>query len=619
MKVTARKPAVLFLFVVSQAVCLASVSSYASTWAPAVRVNVDDETDEEGAAIDVDGEGVPWVVWSGRDPIKQNTWGRDREIYFSRCISGVWEEPRRLHADNRVDDTIPRISMGRDGVPWVIWKRGYDWSNGNLMVSRWAGGWWSEPDTVARGIHVFAGYEISAWDSTSAWVAWESMRDESPYDWDVFARQYEGGSWEEAHRFDRVEDDDVGACVTLDSAGMPWVGWGTRLEVGPGSPKIISSRLGPEGWSPVSRVSSPGTEGRYGHLATARDGQVWAAWTGQYLSSRAESEIMCARWVSGAWDTVRTANEPDWGVNEDDTRVEIYGSRRNWPVVVWNSVLHPEGPPYLDVRYAAWDGQGWTPEEVVSVYQSPEYGEDSFPHVSVGPEGRVWAAWLKVDGGPDYDQDVFVTYSDDALPVVVHGCSTGVRREGIELFWEVFGYGDLGAFDIYRIEGCEGDTCRGREIPSGAEKINWEPLAGAEEMSYVDVEVAEGVEYVYWLRHLTAGGDERDFLVGREVGPQVSLGNWIMTIYPNPSVSGMSVEFVMASGGEVSFEIYDVAGRKVKASSLGRRPRGVYEGNRGFTWDGRGESGGRVPSGVYMVRMVVAGRPVASAKAVLLP
>ncbi len=600
-----------FCVLAAAVLCLSPDNASCSTWAPAVRVNVDDDRDDWGAAIDVDNDGVVWVVWCGRDPAQG-----DLDIYFARNITGVWEEPRRLHADNTVDERFPRMSIGRDGVPWVVWTSGYSFSNWDLLVSRWSGGWWSEPDTLARGLHIISGREISALDSTNVWVVWDSLREESPYDWDVMVRAYREDSWGETFQFGLKEDDDFAASVTVDTVGMPWVSWGRYSNTG-GLTTLKFCRRELEGWSSPSGLNDPGTDGMYSDLATARDGQIWAVWGGAYLTSRADEEIMCARWSSGGWDTVRTVNEPDWGIYENDQGQAIYAGERSWPAVVWNDVHPPGVLPRVDVRYAAWDGQGWTEEEVVSVYQYPEYGEDMDPDVAVGPDGRVWLAWLKRDGPPGYDEDVYVTYSDDALPVVVHDPSVEASEMGIELGWGVFGYGELGSFDVYRLEGGAVESCEGRDIAEGAVKINEGPLVGSEHMSYMDFDVMDGVRYCYWIEHMEEGEGSRSYRLGSAVVPVRSLGNRIRYVYPDPSGAGASVAYEVSGGGEVGFEIYDVAGRKVRALGLGRKARGIYEGDRTFSWDGRSGDGKRVPSGVYAVSMVVGGKPVDSAKAVL--
>jgi flagellar hook assembly protein FlgD len=49
----------------------------------------------------------------------------------------------------------------------------------------------------------------------------------------------------------------------------------------------------------------------------------------------------------------------------------------------------------------------------------------------------------------------------------------------------------------------------------------------------------------------------------------------------------------------VRLDLYDTSGRRVRTIVDGRRPAGFHT----TLWDGRDESGGRVASGVYFVRM----------------
>ena len=328
------------------------------------------------------------------------------------------------------------------------------------------------------------------------------------------------------------------------------------------------------------------------------------------------TEVLCSVYEDSAWTFLGSVNLPDGEKPRRDGASKCYGNAKCWPVAVWYTVLRPEGPPYYELKFSAWDGQGWTPQEIIPTYQPPELGEDTYPDVAVGPDGRVWVAWLKADEGPDYDKDIYVTYSDDALPVVVHDESVGLVEDGVELKWKASGYGDLGFFDVYRMEAAS-DSCEGRDIPEGAIRVNEASLPGAEVMSYVDIDVEDEAGYCYWLEHIGANGTQRSYEVGHVVVPLRELGDVIRRVYPNPSVGGMWVEYEMSEGGEVSFEVFDVGGRVIRSVNVGLKPRGVYTGERGFRWDGLDGSGREVPSGVYLVRMVVGGRPSSEAKAVL--
>jgi glucose/arabinose dehydrogenase len=75
--------------------------------------------------------------------------------------------------------------------------------------------------------------------------------------------------------------------------------------------------------------------------------------------------------------------------------------------------------------------------------------------------------------------------------------------------------------------------------------------------------------------------------------------------YPSPSRAGVTFEYSTVSEGPVSLAVYDVGGRRVR--SLVDLEREAPGGHRA-TWDGRDASGDRLPAGVYLSRLSVAGR-----------
>ena len=89
--------------------------------------------------------------------------------------------------------------------------------------------------------------------------------------------------------------------------------------------------------------------------------------------------------------------------------------------------------------------------------------------------------------------------------------------------------------------------------------------------------------------------------------------------FPNPFPTATSsttcVWFDLATAGPAALEVYDLRGNRVRrlfpvagedahlaAGRYGRGAGGAGCDGR-FTWDGTGEDGGRVPSGVYLLRL----------------
>jgi hypothetical protein len=83
---------------------------------------------------------------------------------------------------------------------------------------------------------------------------------------------------------------------------------------------------------------------------------------------------------------------------------------------------------------------------------------------------------------------------------------------------------------------------------------------------------------------------------------------------PNPFVPRTRIPFSVAEPSHVVVEVFDVSGRRLCV--LANR---VYlPGEWTVDWDGRDESGARLPAGAYFYRLVVNGRAM-TRKMILLP
>lgn len=87
------------------------------------------------------------------------------------------------------------------------------------------------------------------------------------------------------------------------------------------------------------------------------------------------------------------------------------------------------------------------------------------------------------------------------------------------------------------------------------------------------------------------------------VGDSPSL-EWIAPPLPNPCTSGTQITYSLASAAVVRLSVLDAAGRKVRTLVQGTRPAG----RESVTWNGRGDNGSRVPSGVYFAQLALPGR-----------
>ncbi len=71
---------------------------------------------------------------------------------------------------------------------------------------------------------------------------------------------------------------------------------------------------------------------------------------------------------------------------------------------------------------------------------------------------------------------------------------------------------------------------------------------------------------------------------------------------PNPFNALVTIPFFVGRRGVVELKIYDLRGRRVRTLASQLFEVGRYEKE----WDGRGDSGSSMPSGVYLVRIELA-------------
>ena len=81
--------------------------------------------------------------------------------------------------------------------------------------------------------------------------------------------------------------------------------------------------------------------------------------------------------------------------------------------------------------------------------------------------------------------------------------------------------------------------------------------------------------------------------------PPLPLVTGLNSVYPNPFNSTTVIHYSLASGGDVTFKIYDITGAIVKVFEYSSLPAGHHQ----VKWDGCNSSGDPVASGIYFARM----------------
>jgi hypothetical protein len=121
----------------------------------------------------------------------------------------------------------------------------------------------------------------------------------------------------------------------------------------------------------------------------------------------------------------------------------------------------------------------------------------------------------------------------------------------------------------------------------------------------IDESAEGGASYAYRLNVSLSDGTRATFGPVSS-GTELAVAASRLETSPNPASGPIRIDFAIPGAGPVRITVVDVAGRTVRRLSEGHRSAGRYS----LLWDGRRESGAKVPAGVYFVRMVAPDRVV---------
>ena len=89
------------------------------------------------------------------------------------------------------------------------------------------------------------------------------------------------------------------------------------------------------------------------------------------------------------------------------------------------------------------------------------------------------------------------------------------------------------------------------------------------------------------------------------VEPTLPTATRLYAPMPNPLTSGSTLRFDLARATSARLEVFDLSGRRVAVLADRELTPGRYD----LHWDGRGETAGRLGSGLYFVRLTTRGLP----------
>ncbi len=252
--------------------------------------------------------------------------------------------------------------------------------------------------------------------------------------------------------------------------------------------------------------------------------------------------------------------------------------------------IRRENPKMFGLPPGDWDAVFYTPAHGDSAYQTTVA-----TLCDSNATALCWSVFFvrSVTGDPFtfFDSPVDSGYSIDNLaPGVPQGLVANASGGSIDLSWQASGAPDFQYFRIYR-----GVT------------QDFEPDAGSlvhatTALSWNDASPPAGA--VYKLTAVDANGNESDpastglTVDADRLAPPAALA--LTSTTPNPFSRTLALSFeVPAVAGRVELSVFDVSGRRVRTLVAGSVEAGRYT----LAWDGRMDRGGRVPAGVYTIRL----------------
>ncbi len=206
----------------------------------------------------------------------------------------------------------------------------------------------------------------------------------------------------------------------------------------------------------------------------------------------------------------------------------------------------------------------------------------------VDPADPSAPAPFLVGDGP---ADLAVVERGPPVSLALSGLVATSEAEGVRLTWKASPETDLVRCVVERAD-------PGRAFERVANDVAVEP-----EPSWIDRGALRGRTYTYRVGGVSVRGDVT-WLPAVTVAHRDATPVAFARALPNPFRASTTLRFHARAGDAASFEILDVAGRRVLAHDLGT----MTGSSADWVWDGRDARGDAVAPGAYFVRATLGGR-----------
>ncbi len=202
-----------------------------------------------------------------------------------------------------------------------------------------------------------------------------------------------------------------------------------------------------------------------------------------------------------------------------------------------------------------------------------------------------WDTYGFLDGEPGFGYSVDNIHP--GMPGPLNLLSSG--ETGVELGWEISMDEDFQYFEVFRADN--------PDFVDASMTATIEPM-------FVDAEVTVGRTYFYQVIAVDANGNASEgsnvvttSIVSVEDADQLPTAYGLSQNYPNPFNPTTSIEFALPEAAQVSLEVYNLLGQKVRTLVNGYVPAGYIN----TSWDGLDQNGKDLSSGTYIYRLKTAG------------
>ena len=572
----------------------ASPSANAGSWSsPPDDIDPQTSYDDWSPRLATDLDGTTWVVWMGVDSIEG-----DEEVLFARWNGSSWDAPHRINPPNQTPDRFPEIAVARDGTLWCLWAAETSEPGKYAgLTSRWTGNNWSWPDTVWVGGERHDHYRVTPAGAGEAWFVRAGAQGSS---WDIHLYHFVQGIVQSVFDYGSLDSDEVHPSVTVDADGIPWAVWEQVPLLSPGQARLQFTRYLSGSWEDPQTIPNPyGLV--YSYVQAGPDNVKWILCLASDPVNGYRGEAVWAlRWEGQEWSTPLRISEPVTSNDTTQTFLSVSRNPRSYTRVVWGKT-NIFGTTRLDPLTSAWTGTKWTEPELVG---SPaDSALIMHPDIVASGPNTVWVAYMR-RALPDPTWHVYSTHFVD-FTTSATSVDFDVREAagGAEITWNLHGIRQVSAV---RVVGAPGIYPPSAARPPEGGRIVFEATVGAESPGNVRDPVS-AADVSYWLDiQLSSGEVKWEGPRTLHLGPLRTSA--LLGALPNPTNGTVMIRGRIGVASSPLVRIFDANGRLIR--TLTPRASGV-SGEFSLLWDGLTDEGRPAASGIYLVRLGMAG-PAAS-------